>query len=112
MTIENIKQLGLTVFQNSTMFQLIIGKKSSMQKTLIDQLTNSELLDIQKNKVNQSIVDKMIVIAASNLSLIGKNNENAYCIAMASGTILKELFEDQSFASSEKLLEIVNKINN
>lgn len=111
MTIENIKQLGLLIFQNPSMFQLIIETKSSMQKTLIDQLTNSELLDVQKNKVNQSVIDKMVAISAKNLSQIGKSNENAYCIAMAAGTILKELFEDQSFATSEKLLVIANRIS-
>jgi len=111
MTIENIKQLGLLVFQNPIMFQLIIETKSSMQKILIDELTNSELLDVQKNISNQSIIDKMVAISAKKLSQIGRTNENTYCIAMAAGTILKELFEDQSFATSEKLLEIANRIN-
>ena len=81
-----------------------------MQKILIDQITNSELLDVQRNNVNQSIVEKMFVIASSNLRLIGKTNENAYCIAMAAGTILKELFEDQSFVTSNGIMIIVNKL--
>jgi len=110
MTIENIKQLELSVFQNPNMFQLIVKEKSSMQKILIEGLSNTELLDVQKSTINQSIVDKMIKIAANHVAVIGASKENSYCIAMAAGTILKELFEDQSFVTSSGIMKIMDEI--
>jgi len=108
MTTEELNKIGATVLANPQGLRLMIEQKSSMQIELVKQSTNSESMDVLYNKFNQGIYDKLILIGQSRMKSLGYSEQNLFCIAMAIGTILKELFEDTSFVSGGKLSEITN----
>lgn len=108
MTIEELNKIGETISANPQGLQLMIEQKSSIQRVLANQVTTSEAIDVANNKFNKDVYDKLIRIGQSKMQNIGYSELNLFCIAMAIGTILKELFEDTSFVSGGKLSEITN----
>ena len=106
MTVTELKEIATIWFATPEAIQLTIEQKSSMQVELVEQSTTQESWDVLANEFNQGLYNKLIKIGQCRVNMIGCTDLNKYCIAMAVGTILKELFEDNTFATAEKLLEI------
>lgn len=108
MTADEIIRIGHVVMANSQGLQPIFQLKKNIQGILVSQIPNSEAMDVANGRFSKAIYDRLIRIGKCELQKIGYTDMNMYCTTMAIGTILKELFEDDSFATSKKLSEISN----
>ena len=68
-----------------------IQAKKDIQNQLFAQATQSEALQLSQDIVPQSLVSKLKSITRSYLNKTSRNAVNVYAVAIAAGTIIKEL---------------------
>ncbi len=88
----------------------MINLKQKMQKTFVNQLITSESIEIALNVRNQVAINKLYKLGNQSLQTMENSDISTYCVGLVVATILKELFEDESFVYLDNLTDIINKI--
>lgn len=87
----------------------MMSYKSSIQRAVLNRLTNKEMEDIRDSRINQEVIDKLCNLAKGEWRNSG-DAFSLYCAAMAVGTIVKEYEWGTQYVAGEGLWEIANRI--
>ncbi len=68
-----------------------IQAKKDIQNQLFVQATQTEALQLARNIVPESLIVKLMSISRSYLNRTRKSSVDVYAVALAAGTIIKEL---------------------
>lgn len=111
MTKQEIQRIGANIMANdSSAIMGMIDIKSKMQQTFINQLSSTESIEMIRNEKNQNVINKLYKLGALEIQKTGSSDENYYITSLVIGTILKEIYEDQSYVSVDSLYTIINNI--
>lgn len=89
----------------------IIQAKKSIQNSLFAQATSSEAIALAANTVPQSLVNKLKTIGRQYLNNTPKKDVDIVCVAMAVGTILKELDNGNTFyVTNSAIASLMNEL--
>jgi len=89
----------------------MISYKSYIQKAILDIATIRELEDVRDCRINQSMIDKLCMLAKDKW-LISGDTQSLYCAALAVATIVKEYDWGTQYLIGEGLWEIAQRIQN
>lgn len=68
----------------------MMGFKSSIQREVLDIMTNQELCDVRDSRLNLSVVNKLADLGGKHFRNSDQSDNTLYCVCMAIGTIIKE----------------------
>ena len=89
----------------------LIQTKKSIQNSLFVQATSSEAMALAANTVPQSLVSKLKTIGRQYLNNTPKKDFDIVCVAMAVGTILKELDNgNTSYVTNSAIASLMNEL--
>ncbi len=89
----------------------MISYKKSIQEEVLEVATQKEIENVRNSIYSQSLVDKLIILAAKQWS--NKTNiASLYCAAMAVGTIIKEYEWGIKWITPDGLYELATQIAN
>lgn len=90
----------------------MIAAKESIQQAMLKVISLEERLSLSRDILEESLIRKVIYEAtAYKESFRASTEEDLFCIAMATGTILKELDNGNTeYVSYPYLAELMNKI--
>lgn len=88
-----------------------ITAKKRIQETMAATVSNEERVALSNDILLNSLINRVVQIAATYADTTGKDDSNLICIAMATGTILKELDNgNTSYVSYPYLAKIMNQL--
>ena len=91
--------------------QEMIKAKKDIQNALFIQATSSEAMSLAMNTVPQSLVTKLKTIGKQYLNKTSKKDVDIMCVAMAVGTILKELDNgNTSYVTNSAIASLMNEL--
>lgn len=110
MTNEEFKQISQNALANiATIFPQMISHKQTIQREIINQLTQQEVCDIKDCRLNENVVDKLARLGYEHYCN-DQRSQTLYCIVMAIGTIIKEYEWGNYYVSQEGLYKLAIKI--
>ncbi len=103
-TVQNVIDQSNKMSSDPNLLTLAIDFKSEIQKEVADSFAD--------NPASKFMSINNIVIREGKLRLakIQKTETNIFCIALAVGTILKELHEDTSYVSNQAIANYMNQL--
>ncbi len=91
--------------------QEMIKAKKDIQNALFIQATSSEAMSLAMNTVPQSLVTKLKTIGKQYLNKTSKKDVDIMCVAMAVGTILKELDNgNTAYVTNSAIASLMNEL--
>ena len=91
--------------------QEMIKAKKDIQNALFIQATSSEAMLLAMNTVPQSLVTKLKTIGKQYLNKTSKKDVDIMCVAMAVGTILKELDNgNTAYVTNSAIASLMNEL--
>ena len=88
-----------------------IQAKKDIQNQLFAQATQAEDLQLSRDIVPESLVTKLKSISRSYLNRTNKNAADVYAVALAAGTIIKELDNGNTrHVTSSAIANLMNEI--
>lgn len=96
---------------NLEILQKAIPIKTNLQNAIVNCLTQEELIDIWSSKLNESVIEKLILLARPYYK-DDPTNETLYVLALSIGTIIKEYEWGTYYISKEGMQELEDRIKN
>lgn len=90
---------------------MMVRYKSTIQRAVLNQVTQKELEDIRDSRINYGMIDKLCRIA-KNEWLVSCDAKSLYCAAMAVATIVKEYDWGSRYLVGNGLWEMAQSIQN
>lgn len=88
----------------------MIDYKTYIQRNVLDVATSEELADVSNGILNQSLLNKLILLAKSKWQ--SGSSEDLYCLSMAVATIIKEYGWGTEYLNNEGLFRLAVRIEN
>ena len=94
---------------NLDILQRAIPIKTHLQNTIVNCLTQEELVDIWNSRLNESVIEKLILLARPYYKE-DPTNETLYVLALSIGTIIKEYEWGTYYISKDGMQELQERI--
>ena len=85
--------------------------KTYLQNAILNNLTQKELIDIRDSNLNESVIDKLILLARPYYEET-PSEETLYVLALSIGTIIKEYEWGTYYISMDGMQDLQNRIKN
>lgn len=100
----------LMPYVSDNLLQTITAKKR-IQETMAATISNEERVALSNDILLNSLINRVVQIASTYVKTIGNDEVNLICVAMAAGTILKELDDgNTNYVSYSYLAKIMNQL--
>lgn len=96
---------------NLDILQRAIPIKTHLQNAIVNCLTQEELIDIWSSKLNESVIEKLILLARPYYKE-DPTDETLYILALSIGTIIKEYEWGTYYISKVGMQELQDRIKN
>ena len=94
---------------NLDILQRAIPIKTHLQNAIVNCLTQEELVDIWNSRLNESVIEKLILLARPYYKE-DPTNETLYVLALSIGTIIKEYEWGTYYISKDGMQELQERI--
>lgn len=96
---------------NLEILQKAIPIKTHLQNAVVNCLTQEELMDIWSSKLNDSVIEKLILLARPYYKE-DSTEETLYVLALSIGTIIKEYEWGTYYITKDGMQELQDRIKN
>lgn len=110
MDITKLNKLASVVAADPKLFQFAVDAKTWIQETVVESCSMAEAVAIAQNRVPNSVVDKVVLVACNYMLDAPQTELHRYAVALSAGNILKQ-FGKPYYATGAGIGEILDKMN-